>query len=35
MKNLTVELLKRGYTEEELEKFWGSNFLSFLERQNL
>lgn len=35
MKNLTVELLKRGYTDEELEKFWGSNFLSFLERQNL
>lgn len=25
MKNLTVELLKRGYTEKELEMFWGGN----------
>ncbi len=27
MKNLTIELLKRGYTEEELGKFWGGNIL--------
>lgn len=27
MKNLTVELLKRGYTENELEMFWGGNFM--------
>ena len=27
MKNLTVELLKRGYTEKELEMFWGGNFM--------
>ena len=27
MKNLTVELLKRGYTEKELEMFWGGNFI--------
>jgi microsomal dipeptidase-like Zn-dependent dipeptidase len=35
MKSLTVELLKRGYTEEELKKFWGGNFLRFLKCQNL
>ncbi len=35
MKNLTIELLRRGYTEEELEKFWGANFLRFLKVQNL
>lgn len=27
MKNITVELLKRGYTEKELEMFWGGNFM--------
>ena len=27
MKNLTVELLKRGWTAEELEAFWGGNLL--------
>lgn len=27
MKALTVELLKRGYTEKELEMFWGGNFM--------
>ena len=27
MKDLTVELLRRGYTEKELEMFWGGNFI--------
>ncbi|PKP06894.1 MAG: hypothetical protein CVU10_04875 [Bacteroidetes bacterium HGW-Bacteroidetes-5] len=35
MKNLTIELLRRGYSESELEKFWGANFLRFLKMQKL
>ena len=35
MKNLTIELLRRGYTEEELGLFWGGNFLRFMRSQNL
>lgn len=35
MKNLTVELLRRGYSEEELSKFWGANFIRFLKSQKL
>lgn len=35
MKNLTIELLRRGYSEEELAKFWGGNFIRFLKHQNL
>lgn len=35
MKNLTIELLKRGYTQRELELFWGGNFIKFLKVQNL
>ena len=27
MKNITIELLKRGYTKKEIEKIWGGNFL--------
>ena len=27
MKNITIELLKRGYTKEEIKKIWGENFL--------
>ncbi len=27
MKNITVELLKRGYSEKDIEKIWGGNFL--------
>lgn len=27
MKNITVELLKRGYNKEEIGKIWGGNFL--------
>ena len=25
--NLTVELVRRGYTEEEIRKLWGGNLL--------
>jgi len=27
MKNITIELLKRGYTEEQIIKIWGGNFM--------
>lgn len=27
MKNITIELLKRGYTNEDIKKIWGENFL--------
>ncbi|MEA5005537.1 MAG: dipeptidase [Rikenellaceae bacterium] len=30
MKNLTIELLKRGYTKKELRYFWGENLLRVL-----
>ncbi len=30
MKNLTIELLKRGYSEKDLELFWGGNLLRLL-----
>lgn len=30
MKNITVELLRRGYTHEEIALFWGGNFLRFM-----
>jgi membrane dipeptidase len=33
--NITIELFKRGYTESEVEKVWGGNFLRvFKEVQN-
>ncbi|MBR4438436.1 MAG: membrane dipeptidase, partial [Bacteroidales bacterium] len=32
MKNLTIELLKRGWTVEELRGFWGGNLLRVWER---
>ena len=32
MKNLTIELLRRGYSEEDLAKFWGENLLKFLRK---
>ncbi|MGB0373122.1 MAG: dipeptidase [Opitutales bacterium] len=28
--NITAEMLKRGYTEEDLEKFWGGNVMRVL-----
>lgn len=30
MHNITVEMLRRGYTAEELEKFWGGNVMRVL-----
>jgi membrane dipeptidase len=30
MKNLTIEMLKRGYTRGELEKIWGGNLIRVL-----
>lgn len=35
VKNLTIELLERGYTEDELKLFWGENFIRFLRAQNM
>ncbi len=32
MKEVTIELLKRGYTEKELEMFWGGNFMRVWEK---
>ncbi len=29
--NVTVELVKRGYTEEEIAKLWGENLLRVLD----
>ena len=30
--NVTVELVKRGYTEEQIAKLWGGNLLRVMER---
>ncbi len=30
MKNLTIEMLRRGYTKKELEKIWGGNVMRVL-----
>ena len=27
MKNITIELLRRGYTKNEIEKIWGGNIM--------
>ncbi len=27
MKNITIELMKRGYSENDIEKIWGGNFM--------
>lgn len=32
MKNITIELLKRGYSEEDIAKFWGKNLLTILHK---
>ena len=32
MKNITIELMRRGYTEYQLSRFWGENLLDFLRR---
>ena len=41
MENITYELVKRGYTEEDIIKIWGANFMrvfqetiSYSENQN-
>jgi microsomal dipeptidase-like Zn-dependent dipeptidase len=30
--NVTKELVKRGYTQEEIEKIWGGNLLRVMEQ---
>jgi len=30
MENITIELVKRGYTDEEIEKIWGKNLMRVL-----
>ena len=30
--NVTLELVKRGYSEEEIAKLWGENLLRVLDR---
>ena len=32
MQNITIELLKRGYSEGDLEKFWGKNLVNILRK---
>ena len=32
MQNLTVELVRRGYSEEDIGKFWGLNLLRVLDQ---
>ncbi len=32
MKNITIELLRRGYTRSEIEKIWGGNVMRVLKR---
>ena len=29
--NVTIELVKRGYTEKEIEKLWGGNLLRVMD----
>jgi membrane dipeptidase len=29
--NVTIELVRRGYTEEEIEKLWGGNLLRVMD----
>ena len=33
--NVTLELVKRGYTEDEIEKLWGGNLLRVLDEVQL
>ncbi|MCF0164339.1 MAG: membrane dipeptidase, partial [Bacteroidales bacterium] len=30
MKNISIELMRRGWSDSDLEKFWGGNFLRVL-----
>jgi membrane dipeptidase len=34
MKNITKELLKRGYSESDIRKIWGGNFLRVMKKVN-
>ena len=27
MGNITIELVRRGYTEDQIQKIWGGNFM--------
>jgi len=33
--NVTLELVRRGYTEEQIEKLWGSNLLRVMDEVQL
>jgi membrane dipeptidase len=35
IKNITIELVKRGYTEKEIEKIWGGNFMRVFNKVQL
>ncbi len=35
IKNITIELVKRGYTENEIEKIWGGNFMRVFNKVQL
>ncbi|MEZ4999268.1 MAG: membrane dipeptidase [Bacteroidales bacterium] len=36
VKNLTIEMVRRGYTKKDIEKVWGGNIMRVLtEVQNL
>ena len=36
MGNITLELVKRGYTEEEIRKIWGGNIMRVMDEvQNM
>jgi membrane dipeptidase len=36
MKNITIELLRRGYSKKDIEKIWGGNIMRvFREVQKL
>ncbi len=35
IKNITIEFVKRGYTEKEIEKIWGGNFMRVFNKVQL
>lgn len=35
IKNITIELIKRGYTEKDIEKIWGGNFMRVFNKVQL
>jgi microsomal dipeptidase-like Zn-dependent dipeptidase len=32
MKNITIELLRRGYTKKDITKIWGGNIMRVLQK---